>query len=119
VSIDSRAVEKDDLFIAIDGPNFDGHDFVSDAMEAGAAAAMISRQPDGLPKTAPLLVVANTMDALRALAVSARTRTTARIIAITGSVGKTGTKLGCAVIPGEDADERSFRDIRGRHESCR
>jgi UDP-N-acetylmuramoyl-tripeptide--D-alanyl-D-alanine ligase len=92
VSIDSRAVEKDDLFIAIDGPNFDGHDFVSDAMEAGAAAAMISRQPDGLPKTAPLLVVANTMDALRALAVSARTRTTARIIAITGSVGKTGTK---------------------------
>ena len=92
VSIDSRAVEKDDLFVAIDGPNFDGHDFVSSAMEAGAAAAIISRHPESLPKTAPLLVVANTMDALRALAVSARTRTTARIIAVTGSVGKTGTK---------------------------
>ena len=92
VSIDSRAVEKNDLFVAIDGPNFDGHDFISGAMEAGAAAAIISRHPEGLPKTAPLLVVANTMDALRALAVSARTRTTARIIAVTGSVGKTGTK---------------------------
>ena len=92
VSIDSRAVEKDDLFVAIDGPNFDGHDFVSAAMEDGAAAAIISRHPEGLPKTAPLLVVANTMDALRALAVTARTRTTARIIAVTGSVGKTGTK---------------------------
>ena len=92
VSIDSRAVEKNDLFVAIDGPNFDGHDLVSGAMEAGAAAAIISRHPEGLPKTAPLLVVANTMDALRALAVSARTQTTARIIAVTGSVGKTGTK---------------------------
>jgi UDP-N-acetylmuramoyl-tripeptide--D-alanyl-D-alanine ligase len=92
VSIDSRAVEKDDLFVAIDGPNFDGHDFVSGAMEAGAAAAIISRHPESLSKTAPLLVVANTMDALRALAVAARTRTTARIIAVTGSVGKTGTK---------------------------
>lgn len=92
VSIDSRDVEKDDLFIAIDGPNFDGHDFVAAAMEAGAAAAIISRRPEGLSKTAPLLVVANTMDALRALAVSARTRTSARIIAVTGSVGKTGTK---------------------------
>lgn len=92
VSIDSRAVEKDDLFVAIDGPNFDGHDFVSSAMEAGAAAAIISRHPENLPKTAPLLVVANTLDALRALAVAARTRTGARIIAVTGSVGKTGIK---------------------------
>jgi len=92
VSIDSRAVKKGDLFVAIDGPNFDGHDFVSSAMNAGAAAAIISRHPEGLAKTAPLLVVANTMDALRALAVAARTRTTARIIAVTGSVGKTSTK---------------------------
>jgi len=92
VSIDSRAVAKNDLFVAINGPNFDGHDFVSNAMEAGAAAAIISRHPENLPKTTPLLFVANTMDALRALAVAARTRTTARIIAVTGSVGKTGTK---------------------------
>ena len=92
VSIDSRAVEKDDLFVAVSGPNFDGHDFVSGAMEAGAAAAIISHRPKDLPRTAPLLIVANTMDALRALAVSARSRTNARIIAVTGSVGKTGTK---------------------------
>jgi UDP-N-acetylmuramoyl-tripeptide--D-alanyl-D-alanine ligase len=92
VSIDSRAIEKDDLFVAIDGPNFDGHDFVAGAMKAGAAAAIISRRPEGLPQKTPLLVVGNTMDALRALAVSARTRTNARIIAVTGSVGKTSTK---------------------------
>ena len=92
VSIDSREVEKGDLFVAIDGPNFDGHDFVAGAMEAGAAAAIVCRHPEGLPKTAALLVVSNTMDALRALAVSARTRTSARIIAATGSVGKTTTK---------------------------
>ena len=92
VCIDSRAVAKGDLFVAIDGPNFDGHDFVSGAMKAGAAAAIVSRHPEDLPQTTPLLVVNNTMDALRALAVSARSRTTARIIAVTGSVGKTTTK---------------------------
>ena len=92
ISIDSRAVEKNDLFVAVNGPNFDGHDFVSSAMKAGAAAAIISHRSKDIPRTAPLLIVANTMDALRALAVSARTRSNARIIAVTGSVGKTGTK---------------------------
>jgi UDP-N-acetylmuramoyl-tripeptide--D-alanyl-D-alanine ligase len=92
VSIDSRAVEKDDLFVAIDGPNFDGHEFVANALESGAAAALISRQPPDLAETAPSLVVNNTLDALRALAMAARSRTNARIIAVTGSVGKTGTK---------------------------
>lgn len=92
VSIDSREVEKGDLFVAINGPNFDGHDFVAAAMDAGAAAAIISRKLEAVPKTAPLLIVDNTMDALRALAMSARARTSARIIAVTGSVGKTSTK---------------------------
>jgi UDP-N-acetylmuramoyl-tripeptide--D-alanyl-D-alanine ligase len=92
VSIDSRAIEKDDLFVAIDGPNFDGHDFVSGAVKAGAAAAMVSRKPVGLSTSPPLLVVNDTMEALRALAIASRARTGARIVAITGSVGKTGTK---------------------------
>ena len=94
VSIDSRSVNREDLFVAIKGPNFDGHDFVAAAMKAGAAAAIVSRQPKDVNSCERLLIVANTMEALRGLATSARTRTRACIIAITGSVGKTGTKDG-------------------------
>jgi len=92
VSIDSRSVARGDLFVALAGPNFDGHDFAAAALQAGAAAAIVSRRPAGLADDAPLLEVADTMDALRALGTAARTRSAARIIAVTGSVGKTGTK---------------------------
>ncbi len=90
VSIDSRALEPGDLFIALKGPNFDGHAFVAAALEKGACA-MVSRVPDGVPPER-LLVVPDTFEGLRALARRARERTRARIVAITGSVGKTGTK---------------------------
>jgi len=96
VSIDSRTLEENDLFIAISGPNFDGHDFVAKAFAGGAAAAMVSRVPEGLSKdmqeSRPLLLVDDTQKGLENLAVAARERTAARITAITGSVGKTGTK---------------------------
>ncbi|MDP6343732.1 MAG: Mur ligase domain-containing protein, partial [Alphaproteobacteria bacterium] len=48
VSIDSRSVGPGDLFVAIEGPNFDGHVFVAEALAKGAAAAMVARRPDGL-----------------------------------------------------------------------
>ncbi len=92
VSIDSRTLEENDLFIAISGPNFDGHDFVAKAFAAGASAAMVSRIPDGLEGSPPLLLVEDTQKGLDDLAMAARERTTARITAITGSVGKTGIK---------------------------
>ena len=92
VSIDSRSVEAGDLFVALAGPNHDGHDFVQAAFEREAAAAMVSRQPEARPEGAPLLLVVDTFEGLRTLAGRARARSTAHFVAITGSVGKTGTK---------------------------
>jgi UDP-N-acetylmuramoyl-tripeptide--D-alanyl-D-alanine ligase len=92
VSIDSRTVEAGDLFIALKGPKFDGHDYVADALAAGAAAAMVHRLPDGVPAGVPLLTVGDTLEGLNGLARAARARAAARIAAVTGSVGKTGTK---------------------------
>ncbi len=92
VSIDSRSVAPGDLFVALAGPNFDGHEFVADALKRGAAAAMVARVPAGVAADAPLLQVADTLAALVELGRAARRRTAARIIGVTGSVGKTGTK---------------------------
>ncbi|NKB20198.1 MAG: UDP-N-acetylmuramoylalanyl-D-glutamyl-2,6-diaminopimelate--D-alanyl-D-alanine ligase [Alphaproteobacteria bacterium] len=92
VSIDSRTVEKDDLFIALKGPRVDGHDHVVQALADGAAAALIDHRPNGLPDNAPVIEVADTMTALNDLGKTGRARSTAKIIAVTGSVGKTGTK---------------------------
>jgi UDP-N-acetylmuramoyl-tripeptide--D-alanyl-D-alanine ligase len=91
VSIDSRSVRPGELFVALRGPNHDGHDFVAQALERGAAA-MVDRRPEGLVANAPLVEVDDTMAALTALGRAARARSGARIAAITGSVGKTGTK---------------------------
>ncbi len=92
VSIDTRAIEPGDLFTAIRGPNHDGHDHVADALAKGAAAAMVERRFEGLPQSEGLLKVADTEQGLRDLAAAARARTDAKICAVTGSVGKTGTK---------------------------
>jgi len=93
VTIDSRKVAPGDLFVAIKGPNFDGHDFVAKALEAGAAAALVSTVPPGVPGDASLLAVEqDTLSALADLGNVARLRTKARVVGVTGSVGKTGTK---------------------------
>lgn len=95
VSIDSRSVEPGDLFIALKGPNFDGHAFVGKALATGACAAVVSadwQRPADLAADAPLLVVKDTMTALWDLGKAARARSAARFAAITGSVGKTSTK---------------------------
>jgi UDP-N-acetylmuramoyl-tripeptide--D-alanyl-D-alanine ligase len=91
VSIDTRAVQPGDLFVALKGPRFDGHDFVVSALSNGAAAAMIDRQIPGADP-AFLLSVPDTQAGLEALARAARARSKAGIVAVTGSVGKTGTK---------------------------
>ena len=98
LSIDTRTLKVGDLFFAIRGEARDGHDFVRDALARGAGAAVVSaaRAPD-LAGAGPLLVVPEAGDdpvlaAMRALAVAARARSAARIVAVTGSVGKTGTK---------------------------
>lgn len=92
VSIDSRSIEPNDLFIAVKGPSLDGHAFVASALAAGAGAAVVSTRPDGLAEDAPLLSVGDTQTAMEALGRAGRTRSGARVAAVTGSVGKTGTK---------------------------
>jgi UDP-N-acetylmuramoyl-tripeptide--D-alanyl-D-alanine ligase len=91
VAIDSRTIVPGELFIALRGPNHDGHDFVRSALQRGAAA-LVHRLPEDLAGDAPLVVVDDTTEALTALGRAARARSQARLAAITGSVGKTGTK---------------------------
>jgi UDP-N-acetylmuramoyl-tripeptide--D-alanyl-D-alanine ligase len=91
VSIDTRSLARGDLFVALRGPNHDGHDFVGAALEGGAAAAMVDRALPGVSR-APLLRVADTLAGLASLGEAARQRSRAWIFAVTGSVGKTGTK---------------------------
>jgi UDP-N-acetylmuramoyl-tripeptide--D-alanyl-D-alanine ligase len=92
VSIDTRTLEPGDLFIALTGENRDGHEFVADALKKGAASALVSRRPDGVPAAAPLLMVSDTQAGLEGLGRAARARSVARIVAVTGSAGKTTTK---------------------------
>jgi UDP-N-acetylmuramoyl-tripeptide--D-alanyl-D-alanine ligase len=99
VSIDSRTLHPGDLFVALTDQR-DGHDFVAGAFAKGAAAAMVSRRPGGLPEGAPLLVVPDVLAGLSGLARAARARTGAKVVGVTGSVGKTSTKDMLAVVLG-------------------
>jgi UDP-N-acetylmuramoyl-tripeptide--D-alanyl-D-alanine ligase len=91
VSIDTRTLQPGDLFVALKDVR-DGHDFVAAALAKGAAAALVSRIPDGLAQDAPLLIVPDVLTALEQLGAAARARTRARVVGVTGSVGKTSTK---------------------------
>ena len=91
VSIDTRSLQPGDLFVALKDIR-DGHDFVGQALEKGAAAALVTHRPDDVDDNAPLLIVPDVLAALEALGRAARNRTRARIAAITGSVGKTSVK---------------------------
>jgi UDP-N-acetylmuramoyl-tripeptide--D-alanyl-D-alanine ligase len=91
VSIDSRTLEPGDLFVALADMR-DGHDFVGTALEAGAAAALVTHRPAGVAEDAPLLIVKDVLTALEGLARAARARTGAKVIGVTGSAGKTSTK---------------------------
>ena len=94
ISIDSRSIAPGDAFFAIKGDRFDGHDFASAAVASGASLLVVSEAK--LPAlgrvNAPMIVVDDVLEAMCRLGVAARARTKARIVAITGSVGKTSTK---------------------------
>ncbi|WP_206428999.1 UDP-N-acetylmuramoyl-tripeptide--D-alanyl-D-alanine ligase [Sphingomonas sp. 2R-10] len=87
VAFDSREVGQGDLFVALSGEATDGHRFAAQAFAQGAAGAIVSRAVDG-----PHVLVDDTTTALNLLATASRARTASRIIGVTGSVGKTGTK---------------------------
>ncbi|HBT48136.1 MAG TPA: UDP-N-acetylmuramoyl-tripeptide--D-alanyl-D-alanine ligase [Peptococcaceae bacterium] len=91
VSTDSRRVGRGELFFALKGERFDGHDYVEEALARGAAAAVVSRLPSGV--TGPLLKVSDTLEALQALAAHHRASAfRGELIGVTGSSGKTTTK---------------------------
>ncbi len=92
VSIDTRTLVPGDLFVAIKGPNADGHEHIAAAFEKGAAAAIVEHADENIPERHPVLLVEETLCALEDLGRAARARTSARVVAVTGSVGKTGTK---------------------------
>lgn len=93
ISIDSRTLKHGDAFFAIAGDSRDGHAFVEAALKAGAGLAVVSAEKRGaLPADAPLLVVEDVLDGLRDLARAGRARLAGKVIAVTGSVGKTSTK---------------------------
>ncbi|CAN5800878.1 UDP-N-acetylmuramoyl-tripeptide--D-alanyl-D-alanine ligase [soil metagenome] len=92
VSTDTRNLEKGDLFVALEGPNFDGHDFLAEAAARGATGAVVRRVPAGRPAGLPLFPVPDTLEALGALAHHRRIRLPARVVAVTGSSGKTTTR---------------------------
>ena len=90
LSIDTRTIKPGDLFVALKGDNRDGHDFVRAAFEAKAGAALVTHKPEAVD--GPLLTVAHTQRGLEDLARAARARSNAKIVAVTGSAGKTTTK---------------------------
>ena len=106
-----------DLFVAIRGVRTDGHQYVAKAFEAGAGAAVVDRPVENLAAAHPLIWVDDTLRALNGLARAARTRSRARIAAVTGSAGKTGTKEALALVlgrqPGVFASPASFNNHWG------
>ena len=93
LSIDTRSIGPGEAFFAITGDKRDGHDFVIPALAAGAALAVVAADRRAqFPADAPLLVVPDVLAGLRDLASAARARFRGKVIGVTGSVGKTGTK---------------------------
>jgi len=105
ISIDSRSIAPGEAFFAITGDARDGHDFVAAALQNGAGLAVVAEGKRGeMLADAPLLVVPEVLAGLRALATAARARSRAKIIAVTGSVGKTSTKEALRLALGRDRE---------------
>ena len=115
-SIDTRTLAPGDVFVALQDAR-DGHEFVPAAFKAGAGGAIVSRTFDRGQLGGPLLRVDDPLRALEAIGGAARLRSNARIVAVTGSVGKTGTKEMlrlCLALAGEThAAEKSYNNHWG------
>jgi UDP-N-acetylmuramoyl-tripeptide--D-alanyl-D-alanine ligase len=116
ISIDSRTLAPGDAFFAIQGDHRDGHDFVAAALasKAGLAVAAADRRSE-LPQDVPLLVVPDVLSALRALAAAARARLQGKVIGVTGSVGKTGTKEALRLTLSQDGETHASAASYNNH----
>ncbi|MFA6141497.1 MAG: Mur ligase family protein, partial [Hyphomicrobium sp.] len=115
-SLDTRSLQPGEVFVALRDVR-DGHDFVLQAFRQGAAAALVSTDYKRVEGDGALLRVRETLEGLRSIAAAARRRSHARIVAVTGSVGKTGTKealRNCLALLGPThAAEKSFNNHWG------
>ena len=116
ISIDSRTLAAGEAFFAIQGDHRDGHDFVAAALasKAGLAVAAADRRSE-LPQDVPLLVVPDVLAALRALAAAARARLQGKVIGVTGSVGKTGTKEALRLALSQDGETHASAASYNNH----
>lgn len=105
VAHDSRQLRPGELFVALRGPQHDGHTYLADAFARGAAAALVERVPAdvvaGEGEGPPLVLVPSTPAALRALAAAWRARQSAEVVAVVGSVGRSTTAELCAALLGQ------------------
>ena len=101
VSTDSRRIKKGCLFLPLVGDKFDGHDFISSALAAGAGGCLTARDPEEMLPGKFYIRIADTQDALRDLAVYYRSLFDIPVVAVTGSVGKTTTKDMVSAVLGE------------------
>src|SRR4029077_20159044 len=113
ISIDSRTLAPGDAFFAIQGDHRDGHDFVAAALASKAGLAVDRRSE--LPQDVPLLVVPDVLAALRALAAAARARLQGKVIGVTGSVGKTGTKEALRLALSQDGETHASAASYNNH----
>ncbi|MFW5501083.1 MULTISPECIES: UDP-N-acetylmuramoyl-tripeptide--D-alanyl-D-alanine ligase [unclassified Maridesulfovibrio] len=114
VRIDSRLVKKGDVFFCIEGDNFDGHNFVQQAFDAGAVAVVVSQfMPEFEGK--PTIMVKDTVQALGRVAAYWRMKSNARMIAVTGSAGKTTVKEMLAhVLSGSGSVHKNFMNLNNQ-----
>lgn len=89
ISTDSRNIKPGELFVALEGGNFDGHKFLSEVFEKGAIATVVSKEVEA---TYPIIKVDNTLSALKEIAAYYRQKFSLPVVAVTGSTGKTSTK---------------------------
>jgi UDP-N-acetylmuramoyl-tripeptide--D-alanyl-D-alanine ligase len=115
ISIDSRTIAPGDAFFALSDRR-DGHEFVAAALAAGAGVAVIAADRRAqFEKDAPLLVVPDVLAGLRDLAAAARARTEAKVIGVTGSVGKTGTKEALRLALSKDGETHASAASYNNH----
>ena len=118
ISIDTRTIAPGDLFVALTAAR-DAHEFVAQALDKGAAGALVSRIPEGLTDAAPLILVDDVLPGLEQLGAAARARVKGKVIGVTGSVGKTSTKeMLRTVLAGQGkthAAEASYNNHVGVH----
>ncbi len=116
ISIDTRSVQPGEAFFAIKGDSRDGHEFVPAALKAGAGLAVISAEhADGFAANTPLLIVPDVLDGLRDLARAARERSPAKIVGVTGSVGKTSTKEALLLALSKDGETHASAASYNNH----